>query len=99
MPERDHDLVREIARPKASAEHPTTKPVELVLRSLLLSSRRGDTVLDPFPGSGSTIIAAETIGRRCLAVELDPATPRLPSSDGLLRLLLRDRPQDRRGTG
>ena len=48
------------------------KPVELIRRSLSLSSRRGDTVLDLFAGSGSTIIAAETIGRRCLAVEVDP---------------------------
>ncbi len=72
VPERDLDTVWEIARPKASREHPTTKPVELVRRCLSFSSRRGDTVLDPFLGSGTTLIAAETIDRRCLAVELDP---------------------------
>ena len=37
------------------------------------SSRRGDVVLDPFAGSGSTLIACEQLGRRCFAVELDPA--------------------------
>jgi DNA modification methylase len=72
VPERDHDTVWEIARPSASVEHPTMKPVELVRRSLSCSSRRGDTVLDPFLGSGSTLIAAETLGRRCLGLELDP---------------------------
>jgi DNA modification methylase len=49
------------------------KPVALVERSLRNSSRRGAAVLDPFAGSGSTLIAAETTGRRCLALEIDPA--------------------------
>jgi hypothetical protein len=44
--------VLEIPRPKASREHPTAKPVELVARCLANSSRRGDVVLDPFAGSG-----------------------------------------------
>lgn len=72
VPERDLDTVWEVPRPKASREHPTMKPVELVRRSISLSSRKGDTVLDPFLGSGSTLIAAETIGRRCLGIEVDP---------------------------
>lgn len=72
VPDRDLDTVWEIPRPKASIEHPTMKPVELVRRCLSFSSRRGDTVLDLFLGSGTTLIAAETIGRRCLAVELEP---------------------------
>lgn len=52
--------------------HPTQKPVELVCRAIGNSSRRGDLVLDLFGGSGSTLIACETLGRRCRAVELDP---------------------------
>jgi DNA modification methylase len=62
-----------VDKPAASREHPTMKPVELVEAHLRNSSRRGDTVLDPFAGSGSTLIACERLGRRCLAVELDPA--------------------------
>ncbi|MGE0674229.1 MAG: site-specific DNA-methyltransferase [Methylibium sp.] len=52
--------------------HPTVKPVALVQDALLDCSHRGDTVLDPFLGSGSTLIAAERAGRRCCGLELDP---------------------------
>jgi DNA modification methylase len=52
--------------------HPTTKPVALVADALLDASRRNDVVLDPFLGSGSTLIAAEKVGRRCFGLELDP---------------------------
>jgi DNA modification methylase len=52
--------------------HPTTKPVELVERALANSCQAGETVLDPFLGSGSTLIAAERSARRCLGVEIDP---------------------------
>lgn len=52
--------------------HPTQKPVALVERALLNSSRPGDVVLDPFLGSGSTLIGCERLGRRCYALELDP---------------------------
>lgn len=48
------------------------KPVELVARSIANSSRKGEVVYDPFAGSGSTIIAAEQLGRRCYAMEIDP---------------------------
>jgi DNA modification methylase len=48
------------------------KPVELVARALANSSRPGDLVYEPFVGSGSTIIAAEQTGRRCIAIEIDP---------------------------
>ena len=53
-------------------QHPTQKPVELVARAIENSSRPGQTVLDPFVGSGTTFIAAERSGRRCLAMEVDP---------------------------
>lgn len=62
----------QIPRPKRSDEHPTMKPVELVARSLKNSSRPGDIVFEPFAGSGTTLLAAETTRRICHAVEMDP---------------------------
>lgn len=53
-------------------QHPTPKPVQLVADALLDASSRGDLVMDPFCGSGSTLIAAERTGRSCRAIELDP---------------------------
>ena len=55
-----------------SALHPTIKPVELVADAILDATARGDIVLDPFLGSGTTLIAAERTGRACYGVELDP---------------------------
>jgi hypothetical protein len=52
--------------------HLTEKPVELAVRALEYSSRRGEHVLDLFGGSGSTLIAAEQTGRRAYLLELDP---------------------------
>jgi DNA modification methylase len=52
--------------------HPTIKPVALVADAILDCTGRGDIVLDPFCGSGTTIIAAERTGRRCFALEIDP---------------------------
>lgn len=54
------------------ATHPTCKPVPLVADALLDASKRGDIVIDPFLGSGTTIIAAERVGRLCYGMELDP---------------------------
>ena len=71
-PDRTHDTIWEVPRPRASPDHPTSKPVELVERALLMSTARGELVLDPFAGSGSTLIAAEASGRRAACVELDP---------------------------
>jgi len=62
----------QIPRPKVSIEHPTMKPVALVAKSLLNSSRTGDTALDLFGGSGTTLIAAEQTERICNMMELDP---------------------------
>ena len=59
-------------KPHANREHPTMKPVELCERAIRNSSEPGDTVLDPFAGSGSTLVAAENIGRAAYAVEMDP---------------------------
>ena len=52
--------------------HPTVKPVGMIADAILDCSNRGDIVLDPFAGSGSTIIAAERSGRMARAMELDP---------------------------
>lgn len=62
-----------VDRPARSVEHPTMKPVALIEAMLRNSSRRDDIVLDPFAGSGSTLIACEQLGRRCFAIELDTA--------------------------
>ena len=55
------------------AMHPTVKPVALISDLLLDASVRGDIVLDPFLGSGSTVIAAHKVGRQTRGIELDPA--------------------------
>jgi hypothetical protein len=55
------------------ALHPTVKPVALIADAILDCSARGEIVLDPFLGSGTTVLAAERTGRRAYALELDPA--------------------------
>ena len=59
-------------KPAASRDHPTMKPVTLLARLIFNSSHQGDTVLDPFGGSGSTMAACEQLHRRCLMMEIDP---------------------------
>ena len=70
--DRDQNNVWTIARPSESPLHSTMKPLPLMERAIENSSRPGALVLDPFAGSGSTLIAAERTGRVCAAVELDP---------------------------
>jgi DNA modification methylase len=53
--------------------HPTVKPVALVADAIRDCSNRGEIVLDPFAGSGTTLIAAEKTGRRARLIEFDPA--------------------------
>jgi len=53
-------------------EHPTQKPVAIFERPISYHTRPGDLVYEPFSGSGSQIIAAERLGRRCFAMELEP---------------------------
>lgn len=60
-------------KPSRSELHPTMKPLRLMAYLIQNSSRRGETVLDLFGGSGSTLIAAEQTGRRCFMMEYDPA--------------------------
>jgi DNA modification methylase len=53
--------------------HPTVKPVAMLTDAILDLTKRGELVLDPFIGSGSTLIAAHGVGRRCFGIELDPS--------------------------
>lgn len=53
-------------------DHPTVKPTALIMDALKDVSHRGDIVLDPFGGSGSTLLAAEKTGRQARLIELDP---------------------------
>ena len=68
----DQTSVFEVPRPKASREHPTMKPVALIEACLRNSSAGEALVLDPFAGSGSTLIACHRLGRRAFLMEIDP---------------------------
>jgi site-specific DNA-methyltransferase (adenine-specific) len=70
--DRTQDTIWEIPRPRRSTEHPTMKPVALVERAIRNSSKAGEIVLEPFGGSGTTLLAAEATKRRCRCIELDP---------------------------
>ncbi|MCU6432645.1 site-specific DNA-methyltransferase [Undibacterium sp. Jales W-56] len=70
--DRDQSDVWQIKKPHKNDLHPTMKPVELVERAIRNSSRPGNVVLDPFGGSGTTLIAAEKTGRLARMIELDP---------------------------
>lgn len=59
-------------KPNKSAMHPTTKPLDLIRRLILNSTRIGDVVYDGFLGSGTTLLACEQTKRICIGVELDP---------------------------
>ena len=59
-------------RPNKSSMHPTTKPLDLIRRLILNSTRIGDVVFDGFLGSGTTLLACEQTKRVCIGVELDP---------------------------
>lgn len=70
--DRKQTTVLKYDRPLKSAEHPTMKPIELCGYFIRNSSKEGDIILDPFGGSGSTMIAAEQLNRTCYTMELDP---------------------------
>jgi DNA modification methylase len=69
---RDQGDVWFIKKPHVNDLHPTMKPVELVERAVRNSSKDRDTVLDPFGGSGTTLIACEKTGRQARVIELEP---------------------------
>jgi site-specific DNA-methyltransferase (adenine-specific) len=91
--------VFDVERPKVNDLHPTMKPIELVARMVRNSSPQGGMVYEPFSGSGTTMLACESTGRLCRAIELDPkyvavalermtetgCTPRQIEDDGQLR--------------
>jgi DNA modification methylase len=72
LSDRSQTTVLEFDKPTRSADHPTTKPVDLFAYLIANSCKPGDTILDPFAGSGTTLIAAEQTGRAASLVELDP---------------------------
>lgn len=69
--DRKQSTIWEFDKPKKNSDHPTMKPVPLVAYPILNSSLTGCIVLDPFGGSGSTLIACEQTDRVCYTVELD----------------------------
>jgi len=70
--DRKQTTVLEFNRPTRNAEHPTMKPVELIAYQIENSSKVGDLVCDGFLGSGTTMVAAHQLGRKCYGTELDP---------------------------
>lgn len=70
--DRDQGDVWNIKKPQKNDLHPTMKPIELAERAIRNSSRPSNVVLDPFGGSGTTLIAAEKSGRLARLIELDP---------------------------
>src|SRR6185437_752667 len=72
LSDRCQTTVLEFDKPARSADHPTMKPVELFAYLVRNSCPKGGQVLDPFGGSGTTLIAAEQEGRTAALLELDP---------------------------
>lgn len=70
--DRKQTTVIDFDRPSKNAEHPTMKPIGLMAYLIQNSTKEGDFVLDSFGGSGSTLIACEQTGRKCMTMELDP---------------------------
>lgn len=64
--------VWQIRRDAGKAEHPTAKPVALAARAIANSTTPGQVILDPFLGSGGTLLAAEQLTRRCFGMDIDP---------------------------
>lgn len=70
--DRKQSTVLEFDKPMRNAEHPTMKPIDLLVYLIKNSSKENDLILDLFGGSGSTLIAAEQTKRICYTMELDP---------------------------
>jgi DNA modification methylase len=71
--DRTRTTLWQYSRPTANREHPTMKPVALWRKAVTDGSRQGEVVYDPFLGSGTTLIAAEQLGRKCYGMEISPA--------------------------
>ncbi len=70
--DRTQDTVFDFPRPNANKEHPTMKPVELWAVFMQNSSVAGEVIYDPFLGSGTTMVAAHQLDRKCYGMEIDP---------------------------
>ena len=70
--DRCQTTVLDFKKPGRSEEHPTMKPVDMLIYLIQCSSTKGEVVLDTFGGAGSTLIACEQTGRKCRMMELDP---------------------------
>jgi DNA modification methylase len=71
--DKTQDTVWEIDRPmRSDKEHPTQKPLELVQKAIGNSTLPSQCVIDPFGGSGTTMVAAEQLGRACRMIEIEP---------------------------
>jgi DNA modification methylase len=93
--DRTQDTIWEYPKPKKADGHPTMKPIELCARAITNSSKKGFIILDPFAGSGSTLVACEKTGRTGYGIELDPKyvdviLDRLEKQTGLEAQLLED---------
>jgi DNA modification methylase len=79
-------------------KHPTQKPVELITYALFNSSKAEDLIVDPFLGSGSTLVACQKTGRVCAGIELDPKfadviVQRWVDYTGIEQVLKNDQPE------
>jgi DNA modification methylase len=70
--DRKQSDVWDVDRPTKSELHPTTKPIELINIALKNSSKTGNLIMELFTGSGSTMVAAHQLKRKCYGMELDP---------------------------
>lgn len=71
--DRKQTTILKFDRPQRNAEHPTMKPIDMIKYLLDNSCPPSGVVYDPFSGSGTTLLAAEQTGRKCLAIELSPS--------------------------
>lgn len=69
-PDRTRTTLWKYDRPKASHEHPTMKPVELWMQAVRDGSIQGESVFDPFLGSGTTMVACQNLNRKCRGIEI-----------------------------
>lgn len=69
-PDRTRTTLWKYDRPKASREHPTMKPVELWMQAVRDGSIQGESVFDPFLGSGTTMVACQNLNRKCRGIEI-----------------------------
>lgn len=95
--DRRQTTVLNFDRPNINGEHPTMKPILLIAYQIGNSSRAGDLVTDGFLGSGSTMVAAHQLNRKCYGIELDPKycaviVDRMKKFDGDLEIKINGKP-------